>query len=160
MLTYQSNESRERSHFFITTKAESLHLLEFKKLEEEETSFGNEFLQDSVLEMKIVRLSDKREFFCKQLGDTIKRIFDYILFKYDDLVIYFSVPTDCWKRKLIDRYILDDNNDEFIVYNIAINGITIYFFFNQFKSNGITCLNSINEYFKVEYGVDLKILSE
>lgn len=160
MLQYQSNESRNSSHFFITTKSESLHLLEFKKVSEEENSFSNDFLQENVLEMKIVRLTEERENFSKSLSLTIKSIFDNILFKYDDLLIYFSVPTACWKKRLIERFIIEDKNDEFYVYHISIDGYTIYFFFNQHKSNGIQCLSSINSFFKNEYGVDLKIHTE
>lgn len=160
MLPYQSNESRNSSHFFINTKKESLHLLEFKKVEEEEISFGSDYLQDNVLEMKVVRLTENREVFCKALGDTIKHIFDTVLFKYDNILIYFSVPNHTWKNRLIERYIYEDNNDDFYVYHISLDGYTIYFFFNQQKSNGIKCLSSINDYFKSEYGVDLKIFSE
>lgn len=159
MLQYQSNESKNSSHFFITTEKESLHLLEFKKVEEENISFSDTFLQENVQEMQMVRLSDERESYCKSLCKTAKSIFDNMLFKHDDLIIYLSVPFLSGKDHLIQRIINEDNNDEFFVYDVIVGDYTLYFFFNEHKTSSGRCLKAITNFFKIEYDIDLKIQS-
>lgn len=157
MLPYQSNESKDSSHFFITTKAESLHLLSFQKIEEEELFFDDDFLQDSVKQMSIARLSEEREMYCVSLSKTIKSIFDNILFKEDNILIYISIPEGSCKEKLIDRFMNEDQNNEFYGYSVNAGGYVFYFFFNDQKTSSINCLNSIAKYFKNNYNIDLQI---
>jgi hypothetical protein len=158
MLKYQSNESKKSSHFFINTNAESIHLLSFTSVDEEVMSFSNDFLQENVVEMQVVRVSGQRENYCTALGVTIKSIFDKLLYKYDDLVIYLSVPSGSLKEQLVDRYISEDTNDEFFGYYVTVDGYTLYFFFNEHKTSSVKCLGSIAEFFKSEYDIDLKMI--
>jgi hypothetical protein len=158
MLKYSSNESKKSSHFFINTNSESIHVLSFKSVEEEIMSFNDDFLQENVVEMQIVRVTDQRETFCTALSVTIKSIFDKLLYKYDDLIIYLSVPHNSCKENLIYKYIVEDTNDEFFVYNVTVDGYTMFFFFNEHKTSSVNCLNSIAHFFKTEYDIDLKML--
>lgn len=158
MLKYSSNESKTSSHFFINTNAESIHLLSFAKVDEEVMSFDNDFLQSNVVEMQIARVSGQRENFCCALGVTIKSIFDKLLYKYDDLIVYLSVPSGSLKEMLIDRYINDDTNDEFFGYFVTVDDYTLYFFFNEHKTSSVKCLSAIAEFFKSEYDIDLKMI--
>lgn len=160
MLKYSSNESKNSSHFFINTNAESIYVLSFTGIDEEEMSFNDDFLQENVVEMKIVRVTDQRETFCTALSVTIKSIFDKLLYKYDDLIIYLSVPHNSCKEKLIYKYIIEDTNDEFFVYSVTVDGYTMFFFFNEHKTSSGKCLNSIAHFFKTEYDIDLKMVSE
>ncbi|MEM6719294.1 MAG: hypothetical protein AAF611_08280 [Bacteroidota bacterium] len=157
MLKYKSNESKTSSHFFITTDAESIHLLNFSTIEEETMLFDNDYLQENVVEMQIARVSGEREIFCKSLSNTIKTIFDNLLYKYDDFIVYTSVPVDSLKEKLIHRYIIEDDNDEFFVFRISIYDYTMFFFLNTYKTNLAEAMNGIVEFFKSEYDVDLKL---
>ena len=51
---------------------ESLYGLFLEIIDIETLDFNDEFLQDNVVEMMIVRLSEPREMFCKSLASTIK----------------------------------------------------------------------------------------
>lgn len=157
MLKYTINESSTSSHFFITTQNESLHLLSFSKVEEEEIDFDDAFLQKNALQMTIARLSEPREVYCTALSETIKNIFDTLLFKKDDCVIYLSVTTDSCKDQLIQRFIDNDTNDQFTFVDVIVDDITFYFFFNNEKTNIVECISSINNYFKKEYDINLML---
>lgn len=157
MLKYTANEGVIRSHFFITTSLESIYILSFEKLEVEIMDFGDEFLQDNVVEMKVVRVTDKRENYCISLANTIKSIFDTLLFKYDNKIIYLSIPADSFKHKLIEKFILEDKNDEFHYYEYELNGYVLYFFFNGNKTNPIYTLGTIGDFFRRNYDIDFNI---
>lgn len=157
MLQYNSNESANSSHFFITSPKESLYILSLQKVEEEEIAFDSEYLQENILQMTIARASQPRECYSKALAKTIKQIFDTVLFKRDDLILYLSLRSDSGKDKLIERYISEDSNDEFEYFVVdEIADYTFYFFFNKDKTDSFRCLSSILEYFKNEYNIDLR----
>ena len=152
MLHYKANESKKSSHFYLNTKLESIYLLLFKTIDEDVQSFEDGYLQENLVEMKIVRLTEKREHFCSGLALTVKSIFDNLLHKHNDYIIYASVPIGSAKEKLIMRFIENDDNDEFQYFYFKIDGFRWFFFNNDLKTNSVYLLNSIVSYLKREFG--------
>ena len=71
-------------------------------------------------------------------------------------IVYFSVPTNSKKEKLIDYFIDKDCNDHFHYVRVGnVNHFTFYFFFNENLTNSFTSIASIIGYFKSEYQIDL-----
>jgi hypothetical protein len=153
MLNYKANESKKSSHFHLNTSKESIYLLLFKNIDEEDQCFEDSYLQENLVEMKIVRVTQQREYYCTALAYTIKSLFDRLLFKYEDFIIYASVPLGSMKEKLIWRFIEGDENDEFHYFDFKIDGYRWFFFCNETKTNSIYFLNSITSYLKREFGV-------
>ncbi|WP_271770388.1 hypothetical protein [Aquimarina algiphila] len=157
MLEYDTNERPDGSHFFIRTQLETLHILKFSRVEPELISFENDFLQNNIFEMEVVRVSELRESYCKSLVFTIKHIFDSILFRYDNRIIYISVPTNSLKHQLIESMVSLDDNDEFNFFKIEIGDLTFCFFMNSKKINILTTFGLILQYFVEEYDINLQI---
>ena len=130
MLNYTSDESSQSSHFIINTETENIILLSFNKLNEEDLFFNNDFLQDNILEMTIAKVATNNDCFCKELALTVKHIFDFILEKEHNKIIYASLPYNCLKHQLIMRYIKDDENDHFKVFSFVILSMYIKSFLN------------------------------
>jgi len=156
MLKYSLNESENGSHFFINTQLESMYMLSFQKLDaEQDIDFDNDFLQENMMQMTIALLSEKREHFHVELSKTIKHIFDNMLLKKKNLILYVSVESDKCKNKLIERFINDDNNDDITYLDVNVGDYTMYFFVNRDKTDAFYCIGAIMEYFQSEYGIDL-----
>ena len=154
MLNYTSDESSQSSHFIINTETENIILLSFNKLNEEDLFFNNDFLQDNILEMTIAKVATNNDCFCKELALTVKHIFDFILEKEHNKIIYASLPYNCLKHQLIMRYIKDDENDHFKVFSFVIDNKVLFFFFNEEKTSSVDVLKALTEFFSNEYGVD------
>lgn len=156
MLKYQTKESPEKgSQFFIETKSDNVHLLRILKREIEDTDFDDEYLQDNIYQLDIVKITlENQDNFCFNLSKTIKHIFDDFLFRKTNAILYVSVKNSLLKKQLIDRYIEMDTNDEFSSFSYEFEEITIYFFLNRDKTNLVQTLNSISEYMRKEYGVN------
>ncbi len=154
MLQYTSNEGLISSHFFINTLADNICILAFKKLEEEEISFGNEFLQDNIMEMMVAKSGSIPENFCKELSLTIKVLFDRILEEKKGLVIYISVDEGSLKHQLIRRYVDNDENDHFNVLSFKAAGKVFVFFLNSQKTNIVKSYVALVKYFENEYGIE------
>jgi arginine repressor len=157
MLHFLPKESRQGSQFFIHTLVDNLHFLKLEKKDIEVIDFQNDFLQENIYELEIVKLTDTEENYCCSLADTVKHIFDDFLFRKDNAIIYISVDNTKWKSKLIKRYIDQDENDEFFGFSCVLGDVTIYFFMNKDKSNIIQAFNSILSYIRDEYGEDAEI---
>lgn len=154
MLKYDSNESPKSSHFFIRTQKESLYILTFNKKDAEDQDFRDEFLQENVVEMQIAKVTLQNEAFCKGLAITTKHIFENILFKHDDKIVFLTVPENSLKQKLIDRFIESDDNNEIHFLRFVIDGYILYFFINEEKTSLIPVFAALLTYFKEEYGID------
>ncbi|CAM3969063.1 hypothetical protein FLCU109888_11600 [Flavobacterium cucumis] len=157
MLQYQPNESPMGSQFFIKTNTENIHLLRILKREIEQTDFDDEFLQANVYQLDIVNVvAGVKDNFCCNLPKTIKHIFDDFLFRTNNAIIYVSVENEKMKKKLLNRFIEEDNNDEFTFIFYELEDFSLYFFLNREKTNVIEALNAINEYMNKEYGIEAK----
>jgi len=151
------NESQESSRFVLYGSKDSIYMLCFDNKDVEEINFNDDFLQDNIIEMNIVKVTKNKEACCKDIAATIKTIFDSILFQYSDKIVYISVPTKSAKQKLIKRFINEDKNSNFIYIGFSLGDITFYFFFNDIKTNFFQALESLYNYFKNEYGLDFTI---
>jgi hypothetical protein len=156
MLQYTSNEGLDSSHFFITTLADNICILAFKKLEEEEISFNNDLLQNNVMEMMVVKSGIIGENFCKELSKTIKVLFDRVLEEKPGLIIYISVDEGSLKHQLIKRYVDNDVNDHFNILSFKAAGKVFVFFLNSQKTNVVKSYVALVNYFEDEYGIEFE----
>lgn len=154
MLQYTSNESLTSSHFFITTIQDNICILDFKKIDQEDVDFNDDFLQENIMEMVVVKHGIYPENYCKELAHTIKGLFDEFMNSKDDLIIYVSVEEESLKHKLIRRFVLEDTNDDFYVFSFKAAGNALIFFVNKEKTDVFEAYIRLSNYFEKEYGIE------
>ncbi len=158
MLHYKEHDgSTSYSRFFIYTKTGSIYYLSFEKKEEEELSFDDSFLQENVFEMTIVKYSRNNESGSLELVETIKHIFDDILYQKDNAVIYISVDYGSLRHRLIQNIVDKDINPNFHYACFHVGESMFYFFLNENKTSTINVLNSLLIYFKKEYDINFVV---
>ncbi len=168
MLKYEVlSESKNNSRFLIDTSFETKYLISLLANEVDEFYFEDAYLQKNVVELTLVRVTEKRESFSKELIETVGHIFADSLHKYEDYILHISLPLDgvsdhnpsqtSAKNSLIESYFLNDTNEEFKYFKFKLDGVVLYFFFNKYKTNGFQVLNSLVDYLKRQYGADVKV---
>ena len=158
MLRFTTHESSSGSHFFITTLQDNVCMLNIEKLDSEEMFFEHEYLQDSVYELVIAKVTGNDENCSIHLAPTIKSIFDDFLQEKDEAVVYISVTENSAKYRLIKHYLTEDTNPHFKVLLFKADGIAFFFFFNEERTSTIDVIVGLTTYFKREY--DISFINE
>lgn len=148
------SESSSYSRFLLYSKTGSIYMLCFDKSEAEEIFYDDDFLQENISEMTIAKVSKNNDNCCKDVADNIKTVFDSILNKYSNQIIYISISTNSPKEYLIKRFISEDLNSNYYYLSFSFGGLSFYFFFNDKKINIFQALESLIVYFKKEYGAN------
>lgn len=155
MLYYNFNESFNSSLFFIQLPRQETCIMEFKKLCSTDVSFNDDFLQTNIMEMVVVNPRQPASVsYCKALSHTIKGLFDQLLEKKENLIIYICIAEESPKHKLIRRYVAQDQNDHFQVLIFKAEKKVFVFFINEHLTNTIMVYISLAQFFKNEHGIE------
>jgi hypothetical protein len=156
MLKYSTfSESKTSSRFLIESSFESKYLLLIESKLTDDIDFNNTYLQENVVELTVARMTSQRETYSKALMYTIGDIFTKLLHRYEDFIVYISIPKQ--KASTIDNYIEMDKNDDFYYFRIEIDGYVLFFFHNKNKTNGVKVLNSISEFLHESFELTLTL---
>lgn len=153
MLKFTTHESSSGSHFFITTLQENICLLTIQKLDKEEMFFDHDYLQDSVYELTVAKVTGNNENCTKKLAPTIKNIFDSFLEEKEETVVYISVPQDSPKYRLIKLHLTEETNPHIRLLLFKVDNNAFFFFFNEEKTSTIDVIVGLTQYFKLEHGI-------
>lgn len=153
MSQYNSNEGLKSSHFFINSQGENMYALGFSTINQEQLDFNNDFLQENIYEMVIVKLTDLEEPYCKKVAEDIKKQFDIKLDGEPNTIIYVNVKEGSLKHKLIERYMENDKNDHYTWIKFEVDGNVYLFYLNREKTDDFFTLISLSSFFLDEYGV-------
>lgn len=155
MSQYTIDEGLKSSHFFIKSHGENIYALGFSTIDQEQLDFNNDYLQENVFEMVVVKLTDTKEAYCKQVAQEIKAHFDKMLEGEPDTIIYVNVKEGSPKHKLIERFMENDTNSHFMWIKFEVNGNIYLFYLNNDKTNNFFTVVCLSSFFMDEYGVEL-----
>lgn len=153
------DESENDSRFVFQSGNDDLYLLLFSAQNDEDGEFvPNEFLHDRILELSVVKATRrKNERPTKELTDTIKSIFDQVLFSRPDKIIFVLVKLNSSVDRIIQQYINLDTHYEFVNINLVLGDKSFYFFLNHQKTNLFAVLPQLQAYFKNDYNIDFML---
>lgn len=157
MLKYILRESHDGSLFVITSLKENLFGLHFQKKDIEVRDFDDDYLQDRMVEVALVKFSIEKSHCIKSVIETCQGIFNQLISgNLKDKILYVTTETDTARSKLVER-IAKNNNDKSVVrFRIQnLSGQNFYFVFNEEHTSTVEVINSLIIYFKKEYDIDL-----
>lgn len=157
MLRYNLIEGHNGSLFVITSAKDNLYGLNFTQKDIEELDFDDEFLQDKVLELDIVKLSKNKSQCIKKVVESCHKIFlDVITGKYSDKIIFLTLQDDSARSCLVENLIAQNGNLGLVHLKIEnVIGQTFYFIFNENHTSTMEVIIALKEFFANEYDINL-----
>lgn len=157
MIKYDLKESQNGSLFVVTSKKGNLYGLSFEKKDIEVQDFDDDFLQENMLEVLMVKFTTNESTQIKYVVETCHEIFyEVVNGKFKDRIIFLSCENGSPRSKLVERLILKKPVKNIVYLRIKdVSGQSFYFVFNEEYISTMQVINCLIDYFKKEYDISL-----
>lgn len=157
MIKYDLKESQNGSLFVVTSMKGNLYGLSFEKKDIEVQDFDDDFLQENMLEVLMVKFTKNDSTHIKYVVETCHEIFcEVIKGKFKDKIVFLSCENESLRAKLVERLILKKPEKHIVYLRIKnVSGQSFYFVFNEEYTSTMEVINCLIDYFKKEYDISL-----